>query len=80
MFPITITEIDKILFQGDVTSATCPGIDGELTILKNHTPLVTELTGGEIRIRLKVGEDPQIFPIVGGFLSVGKESVTILLN
>lgn len=80
MFPITITEIDKILFQGDVVSTTCPGIDGELTILKNHTPLVTELTGGEIRIRLKAGEDPQIFSIHGGFLSVGKESVTILLN
>ena len=78
MFPLIISKIDGAIFTGEVTSATCPGIDGQLTILRNHTPLITQLSTGEIILR--IGDERKTFPIDSGFLSVDKEGATILLT
>ena len=50
MFSLFIATIDTILFSGQARGVVCPGSDGELTILAHHTPLVTTLKGGVVRV------------------------------
>ena len=53
-----------------------PGIDGELGILPHHTPLVSLLGYGELKIRK--GSDEESFAIVGGFLQVRPDKVVVM--
>ena len=77
MFPLTITAVDKILFQGEATSVTCPGVDGELTVLKSHMPFISPLAQGTVLVRASEGE--KLFPISKGMLMVNAEETIILV-
>ncbi|MDO8559088.1 MAG: ATP synthase F1 subunit epsilon [bacterium] len=79
MFSLSISAIDKIIFDGEAQSLTLPGAEGELTILKNHIPLITPLSKGKILIKTGKKEDLN-FPISGGVLEVSPEKVTVLVN
>lgn len=76
-FPLTVAAVDKIYFHGDVVSVTCPGRDGEVTILRHHVPFVTPLRHGTILIKKIEGEES--IPVTHGILEVHKEGATILL-
>ena len=75
---LTISKIDKILFSGDADSVTVPGSDGEMTILAHHMPLITTLKAGVVTVKIK-DANPLTFPVISGFLEVGKEGTVILL-
>lgn len=77
-FPLTITNVGEILFEGSVQSVTCPGTDGELTVLAGHTPLVTTLKPGVIHARMQDGEEKTI-SVNHGMLEIGKKETVILL-
>ena len=77
MFPLTVAAVDKIYFHGDVLSVTCPGKEGEVTILRHHVPFVTPLRPGTILIKTTSGEET--IPVTKGLLEVHKEGATILL-
>ncbi len=76
-FPLTITKLDSAIHSGEVESLTAPGVEGELTVLKNHVPLVTSLRSGVITI--KNGEGVQTFDVEKGILEVSKSGTTVLL-
>ncbi len=75
---LTISKIDKILFAGDAESVTVPGSDGEMTILAHHMPLITTLRAGTVTVKIKDAKS-ETFPVISGFLEVGKEGTVILL-
>ena len=77
MFPLTVAAVDKIYFHGDVLSVTCPGKEGEVTILRHHVPFVTPLRPGVILIKTTSGEET--IAVTKGLLEVHKEGATILL-
>lgn len=64
------------VFTDDVDTVVVPGIEGELGILPHHTPLVTALGTGELRIR-RAGT-VQYMLISGGFVEVRGDKVVIL--
>ena len=65
-------------FSDDVDMVTLTGIDGEMGILPQHMPLMTQLKSGEI-VALKNGET--IFLAVGdGFVQVTGERVSVLTD
>ena len=65
-------------FSEDVDSVTLTGVDGEMGILPQHMPLMTELVGGEIQA-IKGGQS--IFLAVGtGFVQVTGDRVSILTD
>lgn len=76
-FTFTIATPDTTLFHGAVLSVNCPGSEGELTILAHHTPFVTTLKAGEIRV--KTEHETRTFPIERGILEVSKNEAVILL-
>ena len=49
---IEIITPEKELFKGEVSSAKLPGTDGGFEILKNHAPIVSTLSKGEIQVTL----------------------------
>ena len=65
-------------FSDDVEMVTLTGIDGEMGILPEHMPLMTQLVAGEIVAR-KEGKD--LFLAVGdGFVQVTGDRVAILTD
>ena len=66
---VSLYSLKKILFQGEAQLLNCKTITGEITILDNHTSLITVLTAGVIKIVDKEQKE-HFFPIKSGFLEV----------
>lgn len=69
---------DKSLFEGPADMVIAPGVEGELGILPNHAPLLTNLDFGILRVRYQ-GEE-EVFAIAGGILEVRPDLVTVLAD
>ena len=59
---LDIVTPEKKAFSDEIESVVVPGIQGELGILKAHSPLVTTLAPGELRY-LKNGEELSLIHI-----------------
>lgn len=77
MFKLIVAQVDKTVFQGDVAQVTCPGIDGDLTILPHHSAIVTRLRAGELRIVDNAGTEVRV-PVTDGILEVGGNEAVII--
>ncbi len=64
------------VFSDSVKEVSVPTEKGEISILPNHISLFTKLSEGEIKIYTSKGE--KMIAIVGGFLEVKDNKVTIL--
>ena len=73
---LSIMTPERHVYVGDVDMVIAPGIEGQLGILPHHTPLLTALTCGELRV--KRGEDEESFAISGGYMEVQPDSVMVL--
>ena len=69
---------DGPYYEGEVSSVSAPGADGQMGVLKGHAPLVTSLGYGILHIRKEKGGNPESFFLVGGFMEVLKDKVAIL--
>lgn len=76
---LDIVTQEKKLLTEEVSSLTVQTIEGEITILPSHVPLLTRLTEGVMRFTTKLGE--QVVVIFGGFLEVDNQgNVSILAD
>lgn len=75
---LKILSPERELYSGEVKEVTISTVEGVVTILPNHLPLMSLLKPGEIVIR----EEKSVVPIVvsGGFVEVGVEGVCILAD
>ncbi len=73
---LEIVTPERLAYSDDVDMVLVPGIEGELGILPHHTPLVSLLGFGELKIR-KGGQE-ESFAIVGGFLQVRPDKVVVM--
>ncbi|MDR9466937.1 F0F1 ATP synthase subunit epsilon [Marinospirillum sp.] len=74
-----IVSAEKKLFDGRAEILVASGVQGELGILPGHTPLLTELKPGTIKIRKQGGEEELIY-VSSGFLEVQPGTVTVLAD
>jgi F-type H+-transporting ATPase subunit epsilon len=65
-------------FSEDVDMVTLTGIDGEMGILPQHMPLMTQLVPGEILV--KKGGDNFLLAVGEGFVQVTGEKISILTD
>ena len=77
--------VDIVSAEGQIHSGLAemiyaPGVMGELGIAPRHTPLVTRLKPGEVRIEEKAGEEQAHYFISGGMLEIQPHLVTILTD
>lgn len=75
---LEIVTAEKLIYSEDVDMVVAPGVDGYLGILPHHTPLMTMLNPGELRIK-KGGEEVDM-AITGGFLEVRPDKVIVLAD
>lgn len=76
---LDIVSAEKEIFSGLVQSVVATGSLGELGVMLGHTPLLTGLQAGEVRI-VKLNGESEIIYISGGFLEVQPNIVTILAD
>jgi F-type H+-transporting ATPase subunit epsilon len=69
---------ERVVFKNDVDSITLPTMEGEITILPNHIPLISVLKAGEIRV--VNGKDIQSIAVSGGFIEVLSTKVVVLAD
>lgn len=66
----------EILFKGEAESVTLPGELGSFTVLKNHAPLISVLTAGNINYRTPEGAEKSV-AIKGGLVDVDNNVVSV---
>jgi F-type H+-transporting ATPase subunit epsilon len=75
---IRVITPERIVWNTSADAVMLPSISGQLGILTNHTPLITSLDIGVLR--LKLGETWKPIIILGGFAEVEDDEVTVLVN
>lgn len=66
-------------FSGSARMVVVPGVEGELGILPDHMPLMTQILPGELHVTTEAGED--LFLAVGeGFVEVSPDRVSVLTD
>ena len=75
---LEIVTAERQVFSEDVTAIIAEGIDGQMTILPHHAPLITMLAPGEMVIRMD--HDEMFMVISGGFIEVRPEKVIVLAD
>ncbi|MDA1337556.1 MAG: hypothetical protein O3C23_02210 [bacterium] len=78
-FPLLVFALNREIFVGQVMSVSVPATEGELQILAEHTPLISQLKEGNLLITTEDGK-VQKLPILGGVLEVKETEVVILAN
>jgi len=76
---VDIVSAEHAIFSGPATMVFAPGKMGELGIAPRHSPLVTILSPGEVRVQTQNGEELDFY-ISGGMLEVQPHVVTVLAD
>ena len=76
---VDIVSAEAEVFSGTATMVFAPAEMGEVGIAPRHTPLLTRLKPGEIRVQTQDGEEQSFF-VSGGMLEVQPHVVTVLAD
>ncbi len=74
---VDIVSAEEEIFSGLARMVFAPGVMGELGIMPRHTPLLTRLKPGEVRLINSEGEE-ESFYVSGGILEIQPHTITIL--
>ncbi len=74
---VDVVSAEESIFAGEATFVALPGEAGELGIYPRHTPLITRIKPGSIRIETADGSEEFVF-VAGGILEVQPNCVTVL--
>jgi len=69
---------EKLLFSSEVEQVIIPGSEGEFTILAEHSPIISSMKAGLIRIYSDINSVPVVYFVTEGFIDMASNSLTIL--
>jgi F-type H+-transporting ATPase subunit epsilon len=76
---LEIVTPEKTLFSNEIKYVQVPGSKGKFGVLKNHSPLISTLEKGIIKVKQN-DDSERIFEIEGGVIEVLKNNIIILLK
>ena len=76
---VDVVSAEESIFSGEAEFVVLPGEAGELGIYPRHTPLITRIKPGAVRIQKPGGEEEFVF-VAGGILEVQPKVVTVLAD
>ena len=76
-FKFELVSPERILFSGDVVSVIIPSVEGEMTVLAGHAPLVATLKAGIVFVQTTENNGKEFF-VNGGLVEINQASTTIL--
>jgi F-type H+-transporting ATPase subunit epsilon len=77
---VDVVSAEESIFSGEAEFVVLPGEAGELGIYPRHTPLITRIKPGSVRIQPAGGGDEQLIFVAGGILEVQPTMVTVLAD
>ena len=77
---VDVVSAEESIFSGEATFVALPGENGELGILPRHTPLITRIKPGAVRIVRADNQEEEFVFVAGGILEVQPGSVTVLAD
>ena len=76
---VDVVSAEQSIFSGEAKFVALPGESGELGILRGHTPLMTRIRPGSVRIEKADGDEEVVF-VAGGYLEIQPDHVTVLAD
>ncbi|MFP1630756.1 F0F1 ATP synthase subunit epsilon [Zhengella sp. ZM62] len=76
-FKFELVSPERLLVSEDVESVVVPGVDGDMTVMASHAPLMTSIRPGVVTVNTAAGKTDR-YVIFGGFADVMPESCTVL--
>lgn len=77
---VDVVSAEESIFSGEAEFVVLPGEAGELGIYPRHTPLITRIKPGEVRITPAGGGEQQLIFVAGGILEVQPRVITVLAD
>jgi F-type H+-transporting ATPase subunit epsilon len=77
---VDVVSAEESIFSGEATFVALPGENGELGIMPRHTPLITRIKAGAVRIARADNKEEEFVFVAGGILEVQPGSVTVLAD
>ena len=74
---VEVVSAEQEIFSGQATMLIATAASGELGIYPQHTPLLTNLKPGDVRVQTEDGEE-QVIYVSGGILEITPKKVTVL--
>ena len=76
LFNFELVTPEKILMSDSVSSVSVSGVEGDMTVLANHSPIATSLRPGYVDININ-GKTERFF-LTGGFIQITPDEVVVL--
>src|SRR3954469_3833494 len=77
---VDVVSAEESIYSGEAEFVVLPGEAGELGIYPRHTPLITRIRPGEVRIKPAGGSAEELIFVAGGILEVQPKVVTVLAD
>lgn len=77
---VDVVSAEEEIFAGEAEFVALPGETGELGIYPQHTPLITRIRPGAVRIKVPGQADEEFVFVAGGILEVQPNVVTVLAD
>jgi len=74
---VDVVSAEESIFSGEAKFVALPGEAGELGIYPRHTPLITRIKAGSVRVEKADGTEEFVF-VAGGILEVQPNRVTVM--
>ena len=79
-FHVDVVSAEELIFSGTAEFVVLPGEVGELGVYPRHTPLITRIKPGTVRIRVPDQAQEEVIFVAGGILEVQPNLVTVLAD
>ena len=77
---VDVVSAEEQIYSGEAEFVVLPGEAGELGVYPRHTPLITRLKPGTVRIKPEGGGEEELIFVAGGILEVQPKVVTVLAD
>ena len=77
---VDVVSAEELIFSGEAEFVALPGEAGELGIYPKHTPLITRIKPGAVRIKVAGQVEDEFVFVAGGILEVQPNAVTVLAD
>jgi len=77
---VDVVSAEEAIYSGEAEFVVLPGEEGELGIYPRHTPLITRIKPGTVRIKPANGGEEELIFVAGGILEVQPAVVTVLAD
>ena len=77
---VDVVSAEESIYSGEAEFVALPGEVGELGIYPRHTPLITRIRPGAVRIKPAGGGEEELIFVAGGILEVQPNVVTVLAD